>query len=139
MRLTIERLRAGIVVLALLLVGVILLFFGWARYQRLRLAHDLPEKLGIQVQSSAEGFTFSKSEKGRTIFTLHASKVVQFKGGGRAALHDVSITLYGKKGDRADRISGADFEYDPAKGIARAQGAVELDIQAPESAAATSK
>jgi lipopolysaccharide export system protein LptA len=135
MRFTIERLRVGIVVLALLLVGVILLFFGVARYQRLRLAHDLPEKLGIQIQSSSKGFTFSKSEKGRTIFTLHASKVVQYKGGGKAALHDVSITLYGKKGDRADRIWGADFEYDPAKGIARAQGDVELDIQAPESTA----
>jgi lipopolysaccharide export system protein LptA len=134
MRFTIERLRIGIVVLAILLVAVILLFFAVARYERHRLAHDLPEKLGIHIQSSAQGFTFSKSEKGRTLFTLHASKVVQYKGGGRATLHDVSITLYGKQGNRADRIYGADFEYDPAKGIARADGDVQLDIQAPESA-----
>src|SRR5271165_6949094 len=111
MRFTIRRLRAGIVVLAVLLVVVILLFFGVARYERRRLAHDLPAKLGIEIQSSSEGITFSKSDKGRTLFTLHASKVVQYKGAGRATLHDVSIMLYGKQGNRVDRISGSDFEY----------------------------
>lgn len=134
MRVTVERLRIGIVILAILLVVTILLFFGVARMARRHLVHDLPERLGVKIQSSADGFTFSKSEKGRTLFTLHASKVVQYKGGGRATLHDVSIILYGKEGNRADRIRGSDFEYDPVNGVARADGDVELDLQAPESA-----
>ncbi len=133
MRVTVERVRIGIVVLAILLVMTILLVFGVARFARRHLIHDLPERLGVRIQSSADGFTFSKSQKGRTLFTLHASKVVQYKGGGRATLHDVSIVLYGKQGNRADRIHGADFEYDPVSGIARAAGDVELDLQAPDS------
>lgn len=133
MRFTIERLRTAIVVLAVLMVSAILLVFGVARYERHRLVRDLPEKLGIHIQSSADGFTYSPQRNGRTVFTLHAAKVVQYKGGGRATLHDVSITIYGKDGTRADRVYGADFEYDPSKGIAHADGEVELDIAAPES------
>ncbi len=134
MRLTIQRLRFGIVALAVGLITVIALFFVVARYERHRLVHDLPEKLGIHVQSSAEGVTYSQSDKkGHVLFTIHASKVVQFKGGGRATLQDVDIILYGKQGDRADRIKGSQFEYDPVAGFARANGDVELDLQGPAS------
>ena len=132
MRLTIQRLRFGIVALAVGLITVIALFFVVARYERHRLAHDLPEKLGIHVQSSTEDVTYSQSDKkGHVLFTIHASKVIQFKGGGRATLHDVGIILYGKEGNRADRIKGSEFEYDPVAGYARANGDVELDLQGP--------
>ena len=134
MRLTIQRLRFGIVALAVGLITVIALFFVVARYERHRLAHDLPEKLGIHIQSSAQDVTYSQSDKkGRVLFTIHASKVIQFKGGGRATLKDVGITLYGKDGNRADRIKGSEFEYDPVAGFARANGDVELDLQGPAS------
>src|SRR6185437_12866179 len=61
----------------------------------------------------------------------HASRLVQYKGGGRATLHNVSITLYGADGTRNDHVYGKDFEYDPAQGLARALGQVYLDVQAP--------
>lgn len=131
MRITIERLRTSIVVLAALLVTAILLFFAYARYRVRHIGRDLPGKLGIEVQQSTNGFTFSKSEKGHTLFTLHASKAVQYKGGGRALLHDVSITVYGKDNLGADHISGSEFEYDPASGTARAMGEVQIDLTTP--------
>ena len=82
----------------------------------------------------AQDVTYSQSDKkGRVLFTIHASKVIQFKGGGRATLNDVGITLYGKEGNRADRIKGSEFEYDPVAGFARANGDVELDLQGPAS------
>jgi lipopolysaccharide export system protein LptA len=132
MRLTIQRLRIAIVALAVGLITVIALFFIVARYERHRLAHDLPAKLGIHIQSSMDGVTYSQSDKkGHVLFTIHASKVIQFKGGGRASLRDVDILLYGKQGDRADRIKGSQFEYDPVAGFARADGDVELELQGP--------
>jgi lipopolysaccharide export system protein LptA len=132
MRLTIQRLRFAIVALAVGLITVIALFFIVARYQRHRLVHDLPAKLGIHVQSSMDGVTYSQSDKkGHVLFTIHASKVVQFKGGGRAYLRDVDIVLYGKQGDRGDRIRGSEFEYDPVGGFARANGDVELELRGP--------
>src|ERR1700749_3662617 len=131
MRITIERLRTWILVLAGVLAVVILGFFALTRYKLSHFGRDLPGKLGVNIQQDANGFTFSKSQGGHTLFTLHASKLIQYKGNGRATLHNVSITLYGKDGTRNDHVYGNDFEYDAAAGIARALGPVHMDIEAP--------
>ncbi len=144
MRLTVARLRWGIIVLASLLLVVLAAFVLYARYRVHRLAKDLPARLGINVQQTANGFTYSQSSKGHTYFTIHASKLVQYKTGGHATLHDVHITLYGPDGsNRIDKIYGSDFDYDQQSGIATAKGEVEIGLaglgsgQAPaESAAA---
>src|SRR5271170_4673218 len=129
MRITVARLRWGIVGLTCLLLLVLAGFFGYARYRLHRLAKDLPAKLGIDIQQTANGFTYSQSSKGHTFFTIHASKLVQHKNGGQAALHDVDITLYGPEGsNRADKIYGSDFDYDPQTGIALAKGEVQIDL-----------
>ncbi|HEY3988131.1 MAG TPA: LptA/OstA family protein [Acidobacteriaceae bacterium] len=131
MRITIEKLRTWILLLAGALIAVILVFFALTRYKLSHFGRDLPGKLGVNIQQDANGFTFSKSQGGHTLFTLHASRLIQYKGGGRATLHNVSITLYGKDGSRNDHVYGNDFEYDPAQGTARALGPVHLDVQAP--------
>ncbi|HEX6771722.1 MAG TPA: LPS export ABC transporter periplasmic protein LptC [Acidobacteriaceae bacterium] len=131
MRITIEKLRTWILVLAGVLIAVIAGFFVLTRYRLIHVGHDLPARLGVNIQQDANGFTFSRSQRGRTLFTLHASRLVQYKGGGRATLHNVSITLYGADGTRNDHVYGKDFEYDPAQGVARALGQVYLDVQAP--------
>jgi lipopolysaccharide export system protein LptA len=130
MRITIERLRTWILVLAGVLAVVILGFFLLTRYKLSHFGRDLPGKLGVNIQQDANGFTFSKSQGGHTLFTLHASKLLEYKGG-HATLHNVSITLYGKDGSRNDHVYGNEFEYDPVEGTARALGAVHLDVQAP--------
>src|ERR1700761_8782818 len=131
MRITIERLRTWIVLLAVVLLAAIIGFFGFARYRVRHIGRDLPGKLGLEIQQSTNGFTLSKSERGHTLFTLHASKAVQYKGAGRAVLHDVSITLYGNDNSRADHVYGSAFEYDPESGDARATGPVQIDVAAP--------
>lgn len=129
MRLTVARFRLGIIVIACLLLLVLAGFFGYARYRLHRLAKDLPARLGIDIQQTANGFTYSQSNKGHTFFTIHASKLVQRKNGGQATLHDVAITLYGPEGsNRADKIYGSDFDYDPQSGIATAKGEVQIDL-----------
>src|SRR5258708_9485796 len=86
--------------------------------------------MGLEIQQRGEGFSISKSEEGRTLFTVSASKAVQFKGGGRAELHNVKIVIYGKNAGRFDRITGGDFEYDPASGNVSAKGTVLIDLAA---------
>jgi lipopolysaccharide export system protein LptA len=129
MRLTIASLRLWIVILAVLLVAALAGFFGYARYKAHRIIADLPSKLGVEISRSSNGFTISKSEKGHTAFTLHASNALEYKGGDRATLHDVVITLYGAQGDRSDRISGSEFDYDKKAGIVTAKGEVMIDLQ----------
>jgi lipopolysaccharide export system protein LptA len=101
-----------------------------ARWRVHRVVHDIPAKIGLDIQQTAEGFSISKSEEGRTLFTVSASKAVQFKGGGRAELHSVKIVIYGKDAGRFDRITGDDFEYDPASGNVSAKGTVRIDLEA---------
>lgn len=134
MTITIKRLRALIVTLACLLLVVVGGFLVYARYRIRHIGKDLPGKLGMNIQRTANGFTYSQSEKGHTLFTIHASKLVQFSSDGHATLHDVTITLYGPPGTgREDRVYGNDFDYDQKNGIASAKGEVQMDLEAPQS------
>ena len=113
--------------LAVLTVGG---FYFYARWRAASLIRNIPQKIGLDIQQSASGFSVSKSEEGRTIFTARASKAVQFKQGGRAELHDVNITVYGRDSTRFDQISGAEFTYDPHTGDITATGPVAIDLEA---------
>jgi lipopolysaccharide export system protein LptA len=133
MTITIKRLRAVIVALACLLLVVVGGFLVYARYRIRHIGKDLPGKLGVNIQRTANGFTYSQSQKGHTLFTIHASRLVQFSSDGHATLHDVAITLYGPPGtNREDRVSGSDFDYDQKNGIATAKGEVQIDLEAPQ-------
>lgn len=140
MAINISRLRTWFAILAILLVSVVVGFYFYARYEVRRAVKNLPKKLGIEIQQSTEGFSLSKSEGGRTLFTVKASKAVQYKEGekgGRAELRDVSIILYGRKSDRFDQIYGSDFQYDPKTGEVSAKGEVHIDLEANSEGAQT--
>jgi lipopolysaccharide export system protein LptA len=133
MNFSVERLRVWLLAGAGLLVVVIAAFLGYAHYRANRFIKDLPGKLGVDIRQETNGFTYSQSVKGRTIYTIHAAKAVQRKDG-KVTLHDVGIVLYGRgdgSADRVDRIYGSEFEYDQNAGLVRAMGEVHIDLQAP--------
>jgi len=129
----VSRLRRWIAVAAFLVLAVIAGFYEYGRWRIHSVVQGLPgklTKLGVEVKQTAEGFSVSKSEQGRTIFTARASRAVQLKDGGRVELHNVVITVYGRDAARYDQISGADFEYDPHSGDIAARGPVTIDLVA---------
>ena len=114
-------------------IGLLLVVAGvyfYARHKVENALKEVPAKIGIEIQQSAKGFTVSRSEQGHTIFKIEASKAVQYKQGGHAELHDVTITLYGRDSSRFDQIYGADFEYDPQSGDVIGKGQVQMDLEA---------
>lgn len=115
--------------MALAVVAVVAGFYLRARFELHSALKNLPGKFGVDIQQTSEGFSLSKSEGGRTLFTIHASKATQFKQGGRAELHDVNIIVYGRKEDRFDQIYGDDFEYDPQAGTVVSKGEVHIDLE----------
>jgi len=126
---TIERLRAGVVagaVLLLLTLGGVLLL---AHHRARGLLRDLPARLGADIQKQTSGVTYSQTIQGRTVFTVHAAKATQLKDG-KAELEDAGVVLYGNGNGRADRIYGKSFHYDQAAGVIRAMGVVQLDLEA---------
>jgi lipopolysaccharide export system protein LptA len=124
-----SRLRhwfAAAIVTALLLVAGT---YFYARHRVQNALKQVPGKIGLEIKQTATGFTISKSQQGRTLFTIQASKAIQFKKGGHTELHDVQITLYGSDSTRFDQIRGADFEYDQQTGNVNAKGEVLIDLQ----------
>jgi len=130
MPVSIPRLRIWFAVMALAIVTVVAGFYFYARVQLRMALKDLPGKIGIEIKQTSEGFTLSKSEGGRTLYTIHASNATQFKEGGRSQLHDVNIIVYGRNSDRYDQIYGNDFEYDQQAGTVVAKGEVHIDLEA---------
>src|SRR6266403_746751 len=130
MALPFSRLRRWFALGAILMIATVAGMYFYARWRVHKVVHDIPAKIGLDIQQTAEGFSISKSAEGRTLFTVSASKAVQFKGGGRAELHNVKIVIYGKDASRFDRITGDDFEYDPASGNVSAKGTVLIDLEA---------
>jgi lipopolysaccharide export system protein LptA len=125
----ISRLRRWFLSSAIMIVVVVACVYLYGRLRRVAVER-ISKKLGAEVQQSTEGFSLSKSEAGRTLFTVRASKAVQYKQGGRAELRDVYIVVYGRDSDRFDQIYGADFEYDPQSGDVTAKGVVDIDLEA---------
>src|SRR6202162_2999853 len=106
MALSVSRLRRWFALGAILMMATVAGMYFYARWRVRKTVHDVPAKIGLEIQQTAEGFSISKSVEGRTLFTVSASKAVQFKGGGRGGVHHVEIVIYGKDAGRFDRITG---------------------------------
>ncbi|HXY02177.1 MAG TPA: LPS export ABC transporter periplasmic protein LptC [Terriglobales bacterium] len=130
MALSLRHVRRWFAVAAIALVLAVIGIAFHARHRMQNALKQVPQKIGIEIQQSASGFTISKSDQGRTIFRIDASKAFQFKQGGRVELHDVVITVYGRDSDRYDRIHGSDFEYNQQTGDVSAKGEVQIDLEA---------
>src|SRR5262249_17963900 len=101
----IDSVRNWLVIMAVFMMLVVARFFGYARYRVRKAIRELPHKLDVEVQQDTEGFTYSHSQAGRTIFTIHAARAIRYKGEtGRAELKDVSIVVYGRESNRFDQI-----------------------------------
>jgi len=130
MALPVSRLRRWFALGAIFMIATVAGMYFYAQWRVRKVVHDIPAKIGLDIQQTAEGFSISKSLEGRTQLTVSASKAVQFKEGGRADLHNVKIVIYGKDASRFDRITGDDFEYDPTSGDVNTKGTVLIDLEA---------
>src|SRR5215469_13980298 len=129
MNVSIAHLRRWFAAALIFVCVVVASAYFYARHRVENALKQVPGKIGVEIIQSAQGFTISKSEQGRTLFKLQASRAVQFKERGRAELHDVTITLYGRDSSRFDQVYGQQFEYDQQSGNVTSQGEVSIDLQ----------
>jgi lipopolysaccharide export system protein LptA len=122
--------RMLVVGAGVLLLLSLLVFLAVGKWKNPLNRSDVPQRLGINVQQEAGGFTYSQSQGGRTLYKIHASKVVELKDK-HATLHDVEIELYGDDGSRMGHIKGDEFAWDEAAKTATSAGAVEITLMRP--------
>jgi lipopolysaccharide export system protein LptA len=130
MALPVYRLRRLLAATAVLLTLVVAGMYIYARLKATSVLSKIPGKIGIDIKQTVNGFQISKSDGKRTLFTVQASDVKEFKLNGRAELHNVNIVLYGRDSTRFDQISGDDFAYDQKTGDVTAKGDVQIDLVA---------
>jgi lipopolysaccharide export system protein LptA len=138
MTLSIQRLRWVLLAAAVLLVVVVTAYIGYGRYRAVRAYKRILARSGATFTHDTNGFTYSQSVQGKTIFTLHAKKATQL-GGGKWALHDGELTLYGRVDGHEDHVYSSEIEYDENEGVARAKGEVQMDLEAPGSLGGATK
>ena len=88
-----------------------------------------PPAVPATVEQRSDQFSFSKVEQDRTLFTIRASHLTQYKDQNRALLEDVWITVYGRDGSRNDNIHTHECSYEPETGDVRCEGEARIDIQ----------
>jgi lipopolysaccharide export system protein LptA len=130
LRLTVERMRTLVIAAAVLLIAALGIFLGLARFRNHFKLRDLPQKLGLNIQQEANGYTFSHALGAHAQYKIHASKEVQLKNN-HVILHGVEIELYSDDGKKVDRIAGDEFEYDAASKKATADGPVDITLMRP--------
>ena len=130
MPLKVYRLRRMLAATAVLLSLVVAAMYFYARSKATNVLKQIPGKIGYNIKQTATGFQFSKSDGKRTLFTVQASNIKEFKLDGNAELHNVSIVLYGRDSSRFDQIYGDDFGYNQKTGDVTAQGDVQIDLVA---------
>jgi len=130
MTLPVYRLRRILAATAMLLTLAVAGMYFYARSKATNVLKSIPNKIGVDIKQTAHGFQFSKSDGKRTLFTVEASDVKEFKLNGNAQLHNVNIVLYGRDSSRYDQIYGDDFSYDQKTGDVKAMGEVEIDLVA---------
>jgi len=130
MPLKVYRLRRLLALTAVLLTLVVAGMYFYVRSRATNVLKQIPGKIGYDIKRTASGFQFSKSDGKRTLFTIQASDVKEFKLRGNAELHNVSIVLYGRDSSRFDQIYGDDFAYDQKTGDVTAKGDVQIDLVA---------
>src|SRR5579863_1409911 len=137
MPLPIYRLRRLLATTAIVLSVVVMGMYFYARMRTRDVRKVITSALPYEISKTANGFQISKSDGKRTLFTVQASDVKEFKLDGRAELHNVSIILYGRDSSRFDRIYGDDFAYNPKTGDVTAKCEVQIDLIANPSGLAS--
>jgi LPS export ABC transporter protein LptC len=112
-------------VIALVVAGV----YARHAFQEAKARVHAPKPVPAAVQQQSAEFKFSKVEQDKTIFTVRASHLTQFKDQERSVLEDVWITIYGREGNRSDNIHTRECSYEPKTGSIRCEGDVQIDIQ----------
>jgi lipopolysaccharide export system protein LptA len=128
MPLPVYRLRRLLAATAVIVTLVVAAMIFYARMETTNVLKTIPGKMGYDVKQTASGFQISKSDGKRTLFTVQAREVKQFKLNGIAELHGVSIILYGRDSSRFDQIYGDNFAFNQKTGEITANGEVQIDL-----------
>jgi lipopolysaccharide export system protein LptA len=93
----------------------------------------IPPSPAPDVHQQLSGYTFTRSDQGRPVFTIHAARTVSYQQSKSTMLEDVTVEVFGRKGDRGDILRTHRCEYNPQSGDFLSSGPVEIELSAHSS------
>src|ERR1700688_4254947 len=121
------RWAAGVAMLLALIVAGVYMRGVWVAKQAEKKA---PPAVPAAIEQRSNEFSYSKVEGQRTIYTVRASRATEFKEGSRNLLEDVSITVYGKQGERNDTLRTQSCDFISSTGKITCSGDVQISLDA---------
>ena len=88
-----------------------------------------PRALPVNVNQQQSGFSFTRSDNGRQVFTVHAARTTAFNGGGETVLNDVWVEVFGRSGNRHDLIRTRACNYNRESGELMAKGGISAQFR----------
>jgi lipopolysaccharide export system protein LptA len=85
------------------------------------------------VQKQSAGFTFTRSDQGRAVFSVHAARAVSYQQSKATTLEDVTVQVFGRTGDRDDILRTRRCEYNTLTGDLVSDGPVAIELSAHSS------
>jgi len=117
---------------ALLCAGLTLAVYLRRDWTRLVETRNAPPAAPVNVERQSTHLMFSKGEGTRTIFTVEASKSIDFKGLNTSDLEGVKVTIFGKDGARHDTFETHSCRYSRDTGDIVCAGDVEIVLMSRE-------
>jgi len=106
----------------------------WVGVNRKEEPLHITQSLPTNVHQQLSGYTFTRSDGRRQIFTVHAARTVAFKQGGTTVLEEVMVEVFGRAGNRHDILRTQRCDYNPQSGDLFSSGKVEIELNAPQKA-----
>jgi lipopolysaccharide export system protein LptA len=123
------RWSAALALVCVALTVTVYLKRGWTRHNERK---NAPPAAPVNVERQSSLLTFSKVEQNRKIFTVEASKSIDFKGLNASDLEGVKITIFGKDGNRHDTMETHTCRYTKDSGNVVCSGDVEITLMSEE-------
>lgn len=125
-----RKLLAGLVSGALTVTLLVVVVAFWWSNQRDEPPPTAARSIPQDVQQQLSGYTFTRSDEGRQVFTIHAARTVAFKEGGTTVLEDVYVELFGREGQRHDVLRTRRCDYNTKSGDLFSAGTVQIELNA---------
>ena len=128
-----QKWLTGVVVTGISMAALAVGFTYWgSSIRRTAPSKNLPSP-APDVNQQLSGYTFTRSDQGRPVFTVHAARTVTYQNSKSTILEDVMVEIFGHKGDSGDVLRTHRCEYDPLTGDFLASGPVEIELSAHSS------
>lgn len=115
--------------LILVMTVAVILTALWASFRRRTAAVKVSAPLPQNVNRRLSGYTFTRSEEGRQIFTIHAARTLAYDGGVSTVLEGVHVVIFGRQGNRHDEIQTEQCTYYNSSGALACHGAASVKLE----------